>query len=210
MIPTVVCVLRSGGEYTAEHVHALYVGIKTQWPNKEPLRFVVLTDLDDVYSPGFEVRPLRESWKGWWAKMEMFSAEHDDLGDILYVDLDTIIVGSLGQLIAVNQLTLLQDFYHPEKVSAGLMYLPKYDRPAVWAGWLEEKDVMQRLNGDSDYLDIIWRTKALRWQTVFPEQVLSYKVHIRQRKGLTIPPNARVICFHGRPRPWTTPLWEPV
>jgi hypothetical protein len=38
-----------------------------------------------------------------------------------------------------------------------------------------------------------------RWQELVPDQVFSYKAHIRDR---AVPPSARVVCFHGKPRPW--------
>lgn len=208
MTPTVVCVLRSGGEYTTEHVRALYERVLKWWPKELPFRFVCLTDMDFSQMRAIEIRKLEQRWPTWWAKMEMFAAAHDDLGDILYIDLDTIVMGYLTDIVRVNQLTVLEDFYHPKKVSAGLMYLPKYERPAVYAAWLSEcDDAMRRLPGDSDYINQIWNGRAIRWQNVFPGQVVSYKVHVRQNKGQTVPPHARIVCYHGRPRPWETKLW---
>jgi hypothetical protein len=45
---------------------------------------------------------------------------------------------------------------------------------------------------------------AARWQKTFPDQVISYKVHIKTAKGgdRPLPKDARIVCFHGQPRPW--------
>jgi hypothetical protein len=206
-LPTVVCVLRSGGDYGREHVRALFAGVARRWPRDLPLRFVALTDAS-VGSAGIEERPLRTGWPGWWSKMELFLAEHDDLGDMLYFDLDTMVVGPLDAIARVGRLTLLRDFYHRRRVQSGMMYLPAAERPYACAAWVEDPDgVVSRHRGDGQFLHELWRGKADRWQDSLPGQVVSYKVHVRQRKGPTIPAGACVVCFHGRPRPWTTPLW---
>lgn len=220
-VPTVVCVLRSlvknkqnelvAGEYNREHVISLATAVYRWWPKGQPLRFVALTDTP-IDSPLVEERRLRHNWPGWWAKMELFEARQDDLGDILYFDLDTMIVGPLDDLVKTEQLTLLRDFCYQDKVASGLMYLPLASRPDTCAAW---SDVVNYASpkfpgpGDGDYLNMLWgRQRAVaRWQDVLPGQICSYKVDIRQRKGQTTPTGVSVICFHGRPRPWSTSLW---
>lgn len=207
MTPTVVCVLRSGGEYTPDHVRALHASVAKHW-GKDPLRFVALTDMP-IQTPGIEERSLwHRDWRGWWCKMEVFSAAQDDLGDILYFDLDTMIVGGLREIAAVGCLTMLSDFYFPERAQSGVMYLPEACRSEACGAWLQDPIAVMRMSrGDGEFLDTLWRTKAARWQAITPDQVVSYKVHVRQRRGQTMPPKARVVCFHGRPRPWASLLW---
>lgn len=202
---TVVTVLRGGGEYTPDHVISLFRQVRAH--AGIGARFIVLTDTP-VEQSGIEQRALRQKWPGWWAKMELYSAQHDDLGDFLYVDLDTLIVGSLTDVLSVNRLTLLKDFYYPERAQSGLMFLTKAARAEACAAFLEGPDaVMCAFRGDGEFLDHLWRFKAARWQDVLPDQVLSFKVHVRQRKGQTVPETARIVCYHGRPRPWLTRPW---
>ncbi len=206
MSDTVVCVLRGGGEYTPDHVRALYQGVRQWWPRAlRPLRFVALTDTP-IEQTGVEERPLRNTYRGWWAKMDLFAAAQDDLGDILYFDLDTMIVGDLEQIVAARGLILLRDFYYSEKAQSGMMHLPAKVRPEAMAAFME--GAMSQYHGDGEFLDALWRHRAKRWQDALVGQVVSYKVHVRQRRGQTVPPNARVVCFHGRPRPWDSPLWH--
>lgn len=201
----VVCVLRGGGEYRPEHVCVLYNQVKRFYGAIEIPRFVALTDQPINY-PGIEERPLTSNWPGWWSKMELFTAAHDDLGDILYVDLDTMVFGSIDTLLGVGKLTMLADFYKPQRLNSGVMFLPKIDRPEVQAAWLEDpKGIRERFKGDGDFLNALWLGKAATWQDELPGQVCSYKVHVRKQKK--VPAHAKLVCFHGKPRPWESPLW---
>jgi len=210
--PTIVSVLRTGGDYGPDHVVALQAGVRRHLPC--PHRFLCLSN---IAISGVETRPLqRPSWPGWWSKMEMFSPLTHDLGDFLYLDLDTVIVGELTEIATVGVFTVLRDFYHrgrPDRqdwIGSGLMYLPRTLLPRIWALWSPDATRnMQRAGprGDQGGLMLLGlHHEAERWQDILPHQVVSYKVHVQAHRG-QIPPGARVICFHGKPRPWVTDLW---
>lgn len=217
MIPTVACVLRSGGDFGPEHVAPLFRGVISRWPLCIPTtpRFVVFTD-GLRYFP--DTRPLSASvGPGWWAKMEMFNPAHDDLGDILYFDLDTVLVGKLDAIVAacahayagsMVAPVMLRDFGHSTRVQSGMMYLPVKVRRQTWLAWKEDPGaVMRRFRGDGEFLNSLWCDGALRWDNFVPGQIVSYKKHVRSNNGV-VPLNARVVCYHGKPRPWETPLWR--
>lgn len=192
----VVCVLRSGGEYKPEHVRAL----AKQVPGLECI--------SDVDIDGVPCIPMPEHWPGWWSKMNLF---HPSIrGDLLYIDLDTVVVGDLSELASLGRTTLLSDFYYPERPASGLMYLAESDRAKVWAAWIADpKAAMHKCmrHGDQQFIGEVLHD-AQRFQDVLPGRVVSYKVHVA--KGLnkrsigdgTVPVGASVVCFHGRPRPW--------
>ena len=201
----VVCVLRSGGDYSPTHVGRLQRQLARHLPGAE------LTCLSDVNVPCRRIA-LRQDWsgvRGWWAKMELFAPWVE--GDLLYFDLDTSLVGDLGDIAAVRSLTMLQDFNFAAHASSGMMFLPEAERPRIWetfardpAHWIGHYDDPQREDarwGDQAFLTDHGLDRAQRWQSVVPDQVYSYKVHDLARDGM--PPNARVICFHGQPRPWS-------
>lgn len=185
---TRICVLRSGGEYQPRHV---------QWLARQVPGLVCLSDAPVA---GVPVIPLRNQWPGWWAKMELFSELV--AGDLLYLDLDTVVLGDLSPLEAVGQTTLLHDFYKPELLASGLMYIRAADKARVWDAWLQGPDEhMQRCQtrerwGDQGFLQDV--LTAQTWQQALPGAVVSYKVHCQQR----VPRGAAVVCFHGNPRPW--------
>lgn len=120
-------------------------------------------------------------------------------GDVLYFDLDTIIVGDLSAIAVQRRTTAISDFNRPGRFASGMMYLPENCRSAVWAEWMKDPaGHMDRCRGgDQEFLEGVLKDVSW-WQDSLPGQVVSYKVH-RVAEG--IPANARVVCFHGRPRP---------
>lgn len=205
---SVVCVLRSGGDFRPEHVKTLFDQVIEHWPEDGTSpQCVVLTDtrrelyglLGDL---GVEKIPLCYHYPRWWSKLELFRSDLlGRLGDILYFDLDTVIVGSLGDVVKVSYLTLLADFYRPERLASGMMYLPQDVREEVWRRWWPDAEGhMRHFRGDQEFLQGPWEAEAERWQNLLPGQVVSYKAHVQRARR--VPAGARVVCFHGRPRPW--------
>lgn len=186
---TRVCVLRSGGEFTPRHV---------QWLAKQVPGLVCLTDMA---VPGVPVVQMANHWPGWWSKMNLFSKAIP--GDLLYLDLDTVVIGDLAPLEGVGETTLLDDFYKPGLLASGLMYIREEDKAQVWDAWLEdpnghrERCQTRERWGDQGFLQDV--LTAQTWQQALPGTVVSYKVHCQKQ----IPHGARVVCFHGNPRPWS-------
>lgn len=181
---TKACVLRSGGDFRPEHV---------QWLARQVPGLVCLSD---VPVDGVRTIPLRHEWPGWWAKMEMFGPSLD--GDVLMLDLDTVV---LDMPAMPDRTTVLRDFYRPDLIGSGLMYVTAADRARVWEAFTRDPGkAMASCTqfprwGDQGFL-MDFLADAKRWQDVAP--VMSYKVHCA--KGL--PDGAQVVCFHGKPRPW--------
>lgn len=200
---TVACVLKSGGIYDASWVARLRDGVARHLPIEH--RFVCLSDVD---VPCDRI-PLEHDWPGWWSKIELFKLS----GPVLFFDLDTAIVGDLRQVAfaaADSAFVVLDDFYRSPMLGSGLM------------GWgFEQRWIYNRFaaapdryiaehnaNGDQEFIEKsfprgwTWR----RWQLMCPGQIVSYKVHCRNG----IPPNARVVCLHGKPKFDDMPLNDPV
>ncbi len=178
---TPVCVLRSGGEYEPEHV---------RWLARQVPGIVCLSD---VPVPGVETVALRYGWPGWWSKLELFSDAID--GDLMFYDLDTVV---LRPLPTPGRTTVLRDFYNPQRIGSGLMYIAKADKARIWDTWIADiAGHVRRAGrfGDQAFLQGFLGS-AQKWQDIAP--VYSYKVHCR--RGL--PADAAVVCFHGKPRPW--------
>lgn len=193
MTATIVAtVLRSGGEYKPEHVARLHAQVIKHLPTA---RFVCLSDVD---VPCTRI-PLQYGWPGWWSKMELFRP--DLRGRILFFDLDTTIVGDLKEIAAVSRRVIMRDVYRPHGLQSSMMMIPYADRAEVWRAWIQRPEIwMKRFarGGDQAFLETLWIEKASIWQDLLPGQVVSYKVHCRNG----VPPDARVVIHHGRPRPW--------
>lgn len=200
---TVATVLRSGGIYDATWVARLRAGVTAHL--REPHRFVCLSDVDVPC----ERIALRHDWPGWWAKIEVFTLP----GPVLFFDLDTAIIGDLGDLAAAardSAFVVLDDFYRPGRVGSGMMAWG-WNAPRLYrrfAAAPAENMAAHPVDGDQAYIEAsfphgwTWR----RWQLMVPGQVVSYKVHCRAG----IPADARVVCLHGFPKFGDMPAGDPV
>lgn len=184
-------------EFEPKHVLALKAQCE-KWAPGVPFEC-----LSDTPGGSWEGYHCQHGWPGWWLKMALF--DPDIPGDFLFMDLDTVITGPLDDILAVRKLTVLRDFYRDGKklkagLGGGLIYLPEDARAQVWEFWKTNPVFNMRLycRGDQHLFERFWLNTAQRWQDVVPDQVVSYKVHCKTG----VPPDARVVCFHGKPRPW--------
>ena len=188
----IVTVLRSGGEYLPEHVERL----RKQCRKHSKAEFVCFADTD---VPGR--KPLLHGWPGWWSKIHVFRLH----GPCFFVDLDTTICGDIASLLDLakaHPFIALRDFNFPVRImGSGVM---------AWSGDMRhlyrtfasdpERHMLEnrsgRWLGDQGFLER--RTQPEFWQDLAPGAVVSWKKHC----GNGIPEGARVVAFHGRPRPW--------
>ncbi len=202
----------SGECFTAKHVQSL----ARQCEKYAPLDDFVCITPENI--PGVECWKPTHKWPGWWHKYEVFAPQIR--GTVLYVDVDTVIRGSLEDITAIKRLTLLRDAYRDGKrlkegLQASLMLLPESDRAEVWEDWMRDPQAhMRRLGrkGDQPMLEQHYMARAQKWQDVVPDQqVVSYKVDCgggNAFRPAVIPAEARLIFFHGLPRPWDCKEFE--
>lgn len=215
MTPTIACVLKSGGRYTAEWVQRLKRGIERH--TSEPHSFVCLADVE---VPGVEVLPLREGWAGWWSKIELFRPGLLT-GPTLYLDLDVVVVGDVAPLFrACDAFTMVHERGKHDYFNSSVM---------AWRGdmsFLHEAfraDALQHIHrycshpriGDQAFISEILvregKTPRTFRHVLDYDAIVSYK---RDRCETRPPPRACVVNFHGRPKPrdlhagWVTEAWK--
>lgn len=200
----IACVLRSGGIYRPEHVHRLAAQVRTYAPNQ------LLICLSDTEVPGVATVPLLHRWPGWWSKLELFRPGALPVGErVLYLDLDTTIVGPIDDLLDRTEPFLaLADFYRrpplvPQRgLGSGLLMWTAGQQDGLYDDFAEAPLAHMEWcghAGDQRFLERRRLPVTTFWEDVVPGQVVSYKVHCRERG---VPHGARVVCFHGAPRPW--------
>lgn len=212
---TVACVLKAGGIYDAEWVAKLQRGVARHLTVEH--RFVCLSDVEGVPC---ERIPLTESWPGWWSKIALWRPGLFD-GPVLYLDLDSVVVGSLDAIATYpHRFTMAHEYYRPHLLcSTAMAWSGDYSR-IYWAFATDpvgiahhyDKELPGGRIGDQafieDYLDE-WPPDTFR--DLFGERsIASYKVH----KCHDAPPaDAAVVSFHGRPKPheiktgWIRDAW---
>lgn len=201
----IVC-LKWGTKYGPEYVNRLYAGIK----RNTTVEFKFWCFTDDAAGIDSEVTtvglPYADRLDSWWNKLNLFSPDLPFVpGDqIFYVDLDTLITGNIDRLLLfkTTKMIVLKDFYHglvksAGKVGSGLMSWKHRKYSHIWTKFITNPDKhikMAGTHGDQWWIEQKV-TDLLFWQDIFPDQVVSFKVHCR--KGL--PDAARIVCYHGKP-----------
>lgn len=134
--------------------------------------------------------------RGWYNKLFLFK-EGVLEGPTIFFDLDTVIVGSIDDLVEVgDDLCILRDFYRPREYGSGLMTFRTEKMSVVWNEFIQSGcPVMRR--GDQAFIQQA-KPDAEFFQDQWPGQVVSYKLNCIKHG---VPDYARVVCFHGSPRP---------
>jgi len=183
---TLVCVLKSGGQYTSKHVERLRA--QTWRP------VVCLTDDTSVTEPKL---PLTRGLAGWWSKLEVF--DHDFGGPVCYLDLDVVVQNLLwlGPLEG-SSFYGMEDAFKPDgcPLNSSVMVWDGKPRKQVFDGLSEQE--MQHPGGDQQW---IWRKLGGEAKLLLPPAVVSYKKH-------GVSPEFGVIVYHGKPKPWDRQQFE--
>lgn len=191
MTTTIVCVLRSGGPvYTPEWVWALKRGLRRHLTDYE---FRVFSDLGCFGQWGTR---LAHDFPGWWSKLCLFAPGLFP-GRVLYLDLDTLPVGDLGELAGYSgRLAMLADFGSPQKIASGVMAWGGDEAAPIYEAFRRQE--RRWLQHPGQRMDLFLREVCdpVRLQDHFPGQLVSFKRHARSG----IPVGARLVSFHGRPR----------
>lgn len=191
-----VCV---GDKYTTEDVLTLQRQVSKHLD--EPHRFSCLSDR---HREGVHCVVPVERWPGWWSKLLLFRYA---VGRVLYLDLDVVITGPLDDLLS-DRLSMPSNWGqsgHGGCQSSVMSWATDHGSYSVLAGMFRPEDLTPPANGNYGYYKGLWGDQEyITSQLGNPgnyiremEGVYSYKYHCQ--KGL--PPEASVVCFHGRPKP---------
>ena len=197
----IIC-LKWGTKFASEYVNRLYKGFKRH--TTIPFTFHCFTEnprdiINDVIihklpSTGLEI---------WWNKLWLFSDQFPLSGRVFYLDLDTLIVGNVDDIISYDKdFVIVRDFYHALRSSVAknaqscIMSFEAHKHHDIWEVFMKNpiKNQKGHGHGDQGWIQYIQKN-FLYWQDLFPNQVVSYKIHC---KG-GLPDNARIICYHGKP-----------
>lgn len=217
MTERVVLCMKWGTLYSAEYVNVLFNACKAFITG--PFRFVCLTEDASGIDPAVEVYPIPEIgldhwhwYNGAWPKLGVFLGDlHGLRGRCLFIDLDTVLLGNIdaffeqpGPLVAIDSRPWKYKSGEPRTMSSIFAFelgaMPEVvstlqgDRDALVAKYKIEQDYLHGEVAGIQYWPQPW--------------VVSFKYHVRQPLLLDrfLPPkrpggDARVLVFHGKPRP---------
>lgn len=221
---TIAC-LKWGDKYTADYVNKLYASVKRNLTI--PFTFVCFTEDAKGLNPNIKISELTAKlpvniprFQGWWYKLELFKANNGLTGRIFYIDLDTAITGNIDQIANTPDdigFVVLRDFYRgyrnattiTNEMGSGLMAWTAGEHTHLWDKFIGQAETIMNTTGGGDQMWIQKMQPARAyWQDLFPKQIVSFKVHCCSGRNRNdwytpkqLPKDARIVCFHGPPRP---------
>ena len=195
MTPPFVCVLKSGGRYTPEHVLELAAHIRRFHPS---FRLICLSDVP-VTGMNIETVPLQHNLQGWFSKLEVFALAEPRF---LYLDLDTLVTAPVDLSLGAG-LFVLRDF-DVGAVNSSVMYVDgnfKYVLDAFLSdpvAFTQEYSVPEKW-GDQDFIRDNATISGF-FQDLMPGFALSWKRDLNYQLGPIKKPPA-ILVFHGNPKP---------
>lgn len=200
---TVVC-MKIGTKYSAEYVNHLQAQVHSS--TSVPYKFLCVTD--DPLGVLADCAPPCTDLTGWWPKLSLFSQSAYGIEDkLLFLDLDVIITGNLDSLLEYpSGFCIIQDFLKPGTYNSSVFLLRAGFLPHVWAKF-RPVYIPDYRGGDQQWI-FENAPGADYWP---PEWCVSYKLQAKT----SVPLNARIVCFHGKPKPpdvltgsWVDKYWR--
>ncbi|MBO9408317.1 hypothetical protein J7399_12830 [Shimia sp. R9_1] len=216
----IILTMKWGTLYSAEYVNVLYNACKAHM--SVPFRFVCLTDDNTGFVDGVEAYDIpdlglpKSAWgAGAWPKLGVFSKELYGLsGRALFIDLDTVISGDLAEMFDFAGAFVCLDS-RPWRYKSGAPRtgtgIFAFDINAL--GAVVDR-LHENMNGhlstyenEQDFLHGEFGSLGFGDIQYWPDDwIQSFKYHLRQPLGVDRfkhpnPPSAKILCFHGIPRP---------
>jgi len=177
--------------------------------------------------PAHMIKHALEPWPdvggrrgAWWYKLQLFDPQHR-LNQVLYLDLDTVIVSDLSWIYDLDRdyFWTLLDFkylWRPawQGINSSLMYVNPRKALNIWAPFenYSVQDIRRQFVGDQDYLNHIIDRNRLRFIDNIKAQSWRWQVHDggmdqvsrgyrSPGQGSVLDPATSLVVFHGAPKP---------
>jgi hypothetical protein len=163
-----------------------------------------MTDIPQCVPRGVETLPLGvPDWRWNLRKMALYRPDNGLAGRVLALDLDVVITGSLDDIASYDgRFANVADWYEPGK-SGGCIVGFEAQTLADELYWPVANDhfgVSRRTRGSERKWYRERMPGAEFWQDLHPGQAVTFKPTPTTRLE-TVPDDARIVCFHGSPRP---------
>ncbi len=227
----VVMCMKWGDLYSTDYVNLLYRAVCDHLD--KPFRFVCLTEkpegllpeIEHIMYPDLDLEPKRYK-SGIWPKLGVLSDSISDLkGRCLFIDLDSVIVGSLEPFFeAEGDLIMLgagRNWKHPYRnlepeAMSGVFAFDVGSQQYILDAFMADKEAaFEQFANETQVIGHYGRNI-----TFWPQNwVVSFKRHLCQPPFLAFflqprrpKPDALIVAFHGEPRPVVVvthkgPLW---
>lgn len=190
--------VRWGSKYGPEYVNILSDMVARNC--EKPYRFICLTDDTNGLLEDIETIPLPPGLDGWWNKVALFKpGMFPPKSRIVYLDLDVIVCGPLEALVDTPGIASdwLQGGYN-----SSVMVWDEGQHKSIWSQF--QPFMAGHFHGDQD-----WIEACSAWPRLPSDWIVSYRLHAQEWP----PEGARIVAFHGEPKPadiksgWVRDMW---
>lgn len=228
----IVACVRTGEKYATKYVYRLRNMVASHLDVSH--RFVCLTDDADAL-PGIETFSVDPLLPGWWAKMELFKTKWRSGHRVVYLDLDSVIVGNITPLAKLNvHFGICANFtlIHQQRVCiTGKINSPRQQWPCrygsccmtiaegfggyIWDKFNADRYQLMRRNyrlGDQKVIEEI-EPSAQMLQPLLPDGFFLGYRDLPEHKSEQ-PPGAAIVIFAGSHKPdntetvWVRDAWR--
>ena len=206
--------MKWGSKYGADYVNKLYSMVARNL--SKPFRFICLTDDAKGLMSHVECFPIPKisvelsGPERGWNKLAVFQESlYDITGDILCLDLDLIIVGSLDDLFEIEgSFLIIKDWVKSDLTGNSSVYRFTVGAHKEVLSVFENsfESIKKTFRNEQEYLsDMMAKKNCLKYWPV--DWCRGFKRHCIRRfsfvvaRDTLIPINSRVIVFHGKPDP---------
>lgn len=214
----VLC-LKHGTKYSYDYVNKLYNMTKRNMT--VPFRFACITEDPIGLYPDIVHIPLpKHNLTGWWFKTWVFSDELPIKGEILFIDLDVVIINNIDDvwLYKPDKFCIIRDFTRATipgwtKFNSSVYRFSSGKYNYLWDMLNKDLNQIHLFHGDQDFLNKylvndfeyfpdIWM-QSYKWEIRDRKELVKYgnKVNFATKIEPTINKHTKILIFHGDPKP---------
>lgn len=206
---TIATVLKLGGDYDETYVNKLAAAIKRHTTKK--YKFACLTDADENnFDKNLvdDIIPLELGLASYWSKLELFRPELFSGNQVLYFDLDTLIIDNIDEFLSYGgDFMGLRNFNNLITLGSGILGWDSSKTNHIFYKFVnkmiaDNKATLAYRDGDQQAIHELCELKINRVQDLYPKKMCAFKYecYIESENRIIVPDDCSVICFHSKPK----------
>lgn len=211
--------LKHGNKYSYDYVNKLYNMVKRN--STVPFRFACITedpiglyrDIVHIPLPGYNL-------SGWWFKTWSLSNELPISGEILFMDLDLVVINNIDDiwLYKPEKFCIIRDFIRASiptwtKFNSSVYRFSSGKYNYIWEllksninqvhGFHGDQDFLNKyLTDDFEYFPDLWM-QSYKWEVRDRSELIKVgdKIFFPNKVDPTVSKHTKILVFHGDPKP---------
>lgn len=206
--------MKWGDKYGPDYVNRLYNMVERNLTL--PFTFICFTEKSEGLNPKIEVRPLPEmdlppDKERGWRKLSLFRKGVGLEGRVLFLDLDTVIVGNIDDYFKIDGEFIFIKHWNPSKKhgigETGVYRFEAEKLDFLYTYFMENMELVKKnYRHEQAYVGDVLSKKGLasfwpsEWMPSF-KYTCMYPFPLCFFKAPRLPKSAKMVVFHGNPTP---------